>query len=215
MLVAIVPIITAIRHDNNLSNLLEQVGHEVVDLGVCDGRPVDYPDVAAAVATRVGREGSGSRILISGLGGMCIAANKFPGVCAVLCHDGMTAEMSRRHNDANVLCLAAGMLGESFIRHTVSTWLEAPFDGGYYARQIEKIASLEYGGRGERVTDRTTRLEGDLKHVSAIIDIRLAQCDRHSAALPWQPLRNLTKQATQLKGCPDFPRSSTWNWARA
>ncbi len=134
-----------------LIELLKHLGHEVVDLGVCDGRPVDYPDVAATVAARVGRKEADRGILISGSGlGMCIAANKFPGVRAVLCHDGMTAEMSRRHNDANVLCLAAGMLGESFIRHIVSTWLKAPFDGGYYARQIEKIASLEYGGRGER-----------------------------------------------------------------
>ncbi len=133
-----------------LIEFLKQLGHEVVDLGVCDGRPVDYPDVAAAVAARVGRKEADRGILISGSGlGMCIAANKFPGVRAVLCHDGMTAEMSRRHNDANVLCLAAGMLGESFIRHIVATWLKAPFDGGYYARQIEKIASLEYGGRGE------------------------------------------------------------------
>lgn len=126
---------------------LRQLGHEVIDLGVCDDRPVDYPDIAASVARKVGRKEADRGILISGSGlGVCIAANKFPGVRAVLCHDVMTAEMSRRHNDANVLCLASGMLGESFIRHIVATWLKAPFDGGRYARQVEKIASLEYGG---------------------------------------------------------------------
>jgi len=76
---------------------------------------------------------------------MCIAANKVFGVRAVLCHDDMTAEMSRRHNDANVLCLAAGMLGESFLRHIVATWLTAPFDGGCYANQVAKIGLLESG----------------------------------------------------------------------
>ena len=130
-----------------LIELLRQSGHEVIDLGVCNDRPVDYPDIAAAVACKVARKEVDRGILISGTGlGMCIAANKVSGVRAVLCHDGMTAEMSRRHNDANVLCLAAGMLGESFIRHIVATWLKAPFDGGCYAKQVEKIASLECGG---------------------------------------------------------------------
>jgi ribose 5-phosphate isomerase B len=131
-----------------LIELLRQSGHEVLDLGVRDDRPVDYPDVAATVARKVARKEADRGILISGTGlGMCIAANKVAGVRAVLCHDGMTAEMSRRHNDANVLCLAAGMLGESFIRHIVATWLKAPFDGGCYAQQVKKIASLEHGGR--------------------------------------------------------------------
>jgi ribose 5-phosphate isomerase B len=130
-----------------LIELLRQFGHEVIDLGVCDERPVDYPDIAATVASKVGRKEVDRGILISGSGlGMCIAANKFPGVRAVLCHDDMTAEMSRRHNDANVLCLASGMLGESFIRHIVATWLKAPFDGGCYTKQVQKIASLESGG---------------------------------------------------------------------
>ncbi|MGO9109882.1 MAG: ribose 5-phosphate isomerase B [Thermoguttaceae bacterium] len=131
-----------------LIGLLRELGHEVVDLGAHEPRPVDYPDIAASVAGSVGRKEADRGILISGSGlGMCIAANKFASVRAVLCHDDMTAEMSRRHNDANVLCLAAGMLGESIIRHIVATWLKAPFEGGCYARQLEKIASLESGGQ--------------------------------------------------------------------
>jgi ribose 5-phosphate isomerase B len=131
-----------------LIRLVKELGHEVVDLGACEPRPVDYPDIAAAVAERVRRKEVDRGILISGSGlGMCIAANKFPAVRAALCHDDMTAEMSRRHNDANVLCLAAGMLGESIIRHIVLTWLKAPFDGGCYAAHLEKIARLEYGGQ--------------------------------------------------------------------
>ncbi len=130
-----------------LIELLRQLGHNVVDLGAYDASPVDYPNVAATVAGKVGCKEADRGILISGSGlGMCIAANKFPGIRAVLCHDDMTAEMSRRHNDANVLCLAAGMLGKSFIRRIVATWLKVPFDGGCYARQVEKIASLECGG---------------------------------------------------------------------
>ncbi len=129
-----------------LIELLRQLGHQVVDLGAYDERPVDYPDVAASVARKVGGKEVDRGILISGSGlGMCIAANKVPGVRAVLCHDDMTAEMSRRHNDANVLCLASGMLGESFIRRIVEIWVKAPFDGGCYAKQVEKIAALECG----------------------------------------------------------------------
>jgi ribose 5-phosphate isomerase B len=127
---------------------LGELGHEVVDLGACEPRPVDYPDIAAVAAERVGRKEVDRGILISGSGlGMCIAANKFPAVRAALCHDDMSAEMSRRHNDANVLCLAAGMLGEGVMRRIVATWLKTPFDGGCYAAQLEKIAGLESGGQ--------------------------------------------------------------------
>ena len=75
---------------------------------------------------------------------MCIAANKFPGVRAAPCHDDLSAEMSRRHNDLNLLCLSADMLGERLIDRMVEIWLRTEFEGGRHARRVEKIASIEH-----------------------------------------------------------------------
>ena len=74
---------------------------------------------------------------------MCIAANKVPGVRAAPCHDSITAEMSRRHNDANVLCLSADLLGEELIDRMVRIWLATDFEGGRHARRVEKITQYE------------------------------------------------------------------------
>lgn len=124
--------------------LIEKLGHEAVNEGTDGDCGVDYPDVAAHVASAVS-EGKAERgILICGTGiGMAIAANKFPGIRAAPCHDDLTAEMSRRHNDLNVLCLSADMLGERLIDRMVEIWLKTEFEGGRHARRIEKIAELE------------------------------------------------------------------------
>ena len=74
---------------------------------------------------------------------MCIAANKVRGMRAAPCHDDLTAELSRRHNDANVLCLSADLLGERLIDHMISIWLTTPFEGGRHARRVNKIMGLE------------------------------------------------------------------------
>jgi ribose 5-phosphate isomerase B len=74
---------------------------------------------------------------------MCIAANKVPGVRAAPCHDSITAEMSRRHNDANVLCLSADLLGEELIERMIRIWLTTNFEGGRHARRVEKITQFE------------------------------------------------------------------------
>jgi ribose 5-phosphate isomerase B len=76
---------------------------------------------------------------------MAIAANKVPGVRAATCHDEVTAEMSRRHNDLNVLCLAAEMLGPEMQDKVIRTWLTTPFEGGRHARRVGKITALEPG----------------------------------------------------------------------
>ncbi|MGH7172544.1 MAG: ribose 5-phosphate isomerase B [Gemmataceae bacterium] len=123
---------------------LQQSGHEVFDAGPAVRECVDYPDFAFEVARAVGDGRAERGILICGTGiGMCIAANKVHGVRAAPCHDGITAEMSRRHNDANVLCLSADLLGEELIDRMVRIWLETPFDGGRHARSVEKITRFE------------------------------------------------------------------------
>lgn len=125
-------------------DLLRRLGHEVVDAGTATTEPVDYPDIAAVVAGQVSRGEVERGILVCGTGlGMCIAANKFPGVRAAPCHDDLTAEMSRRHNDLNVLCLSADLLGEKLVDRMVELWLNTPFEGGRHARRIEQITKLE------------------------------------------------------------------------
>ncbi|MGO9112664.1 MAG: ribose 5-phosphate isomerase B [Thermoguttaceae bacterium] len=127
-----------------LIELIGQWQHEVVDLGVFDSRPVDYPEVAAGVAQQVGSGQVDRGILIGGTGlGMCIAANKVPGVRAVPCHDLMTAQFSRLHTNSNVLCLSASLLGQRLICHIVEIWLKTPFEGGRHQCRLDKIAELE------------------------------------------------------------------------
>ncbi len=125
-------------------SILHQLGHDVFDAGPSGRECVDYPDFAFEVAKAV-HEGRAERgILICGTGiGMCIAANKVAGIRAAPCHDCITAEMSRRHNDANVLCLSADLLGEELVERMVRLWLETPFEGGRHARRVEKITRFE------------------------------------------------------------------------
>lgn len=126
-------------------DLLKALGQEVVDDGVFDNESADYPDIAQIVAQRVSNNEVDRGILICGTGiGMAIAANKFSGVRAAPCHDDLTAEMSRRHNNLNVLCLSADMLGERLIDRMIEIWLKTEFEGGRHARRIEKINELEH-----------------------------------------------------------------------
>jgi ribose 5-phosphate isomerase B len=123
---------------------LQQLGHEVLDFGPDAGSSVDYPDYAQKVARAVGAGEVERGILICGTGiGMCIAANKVHGVRAAPCHDSITAELSRSHNDANVLCLSADLLGEELIERMLKIWLVTPFEGGRHARRVEKIMRVE------------------------------------------------------------------------
>lgn len=127
-----------------LIELLKQLGQEAVDVGTNSTESCDYPDIACVVAGQVSRREVDRGILICGTGiGMSIAANKFPGVRAAPCHDDLSAEMSRRHNDLNVLCLSADMLGEKLIDRMVEIWLNTEFEGGRHARRVEKILQLE------------------------------------------------------------------------
>lgn len=119
---------------------LAELGQEGIDLGPNTPESVDYPDYAAKVADAVAKKEVDRGILICGSGiGMCIAANRFPGVRAALVHDDFTAEMSRRHNDANVMCLSADLLGEQLISRMVEVWVKTQFEGGRHARRLEKI----------------------------------------------------------------------------
>lgn len=127
-------------------SVLQQLGHEALDLGPTGTDSVDYPDFAFLVAQTVSEGKADRGILICGTGiGMCIAANKVKGIRAAPCHDSITAEMSRRHNDANVLCLSADLLGEDLIDRMVRIWLETEFEAGRHARRVDKIVKREEG----------------------------------------------------------------------
>lgn len=125
-------------------DLLGELEHEGVDYGPDAPEAVDYPDFAAKVAKAVSQNEAARGILICGTGmGMCIVANKFKGVRAAACHDDLTAEISRSHNDANVLCLSGDLLGDRLVTRMVDIWLRTEFDGGRHARRVEQIAELE------------------------------------------------------------------------
>ena len=127
-----------------LADSLQQLGHQIQNVGTDSTESCDYPDIAAKVAKQVSCNEVDRGILICGTGiGMQIAANKFAKVRATTCHDEFTAEMCRRHNDVNVLCLAADMLGERRVDQLVKVWLATEFEGGRHARRVEKIGSIE------------------------------------------------------------------------
>ena len=135
---------------SKILQMITEAGHEAIDLGTDSIESVDYPDFAGQVAKSVSSGTIDRGILICGSGlGMCIVANKFP----TQCHDDLSAEMSRLHNDSNVLCLSADMLGDKLINRMINIWLKTKFEGGRHARRLEKIAEIERevasGGEGE------------------------------------------------------------------
>ena len=129
---------------SRLTQLLQSLECDVRDFGPFETQSVDYPDYAAQVSREVSSGGLDRGILICGTGiGMCITANKFAGVRAAPCHDSVTAEYSRLHNDANVICLSADQLSDQLADQVIRIWLKTPFEEGRHARRLQKIADLE------------------------------------------------------------------------
>ena len=122
--------------------LVSSLGHEVLDHGCVSEQSVNYPDYARVVCTAV-EEGTADRgILICGTGiGMSMAANRSESIRADLCHEIFTATMSREHNDANVLCLGARVVGPGLILEIVKTWLSTDFAGGRHQTRIELFST--------------------------------------------------------------------------
>ncbi len=134
-----------VKIKNRLVQTLKLKGFDVLDEGTNSDQPVDYPDYARIVAEKVSRGTAERGILICGTGiGMSIAANKFEGVRAASCYDEVMVEMSRRHNDVNVLCLPGDLIGERPVDELVLMWLKTEFDGGRHLQRIDKIAELEH-----------------------------------------------------------------------
>jgi ribose 5-phosphate isomerase B len=129
-----------------VKSVVSQLGHECIDIGTKGQKPVDYPDVAYKAALAVSRGQADRAILACGTGiGMCMAANKIKRVRAALCHDELSAQISRHHNDANVLCLSGDLIGDVLLRKIVEVWLETAFSGGRHQRRVNKIEAIEQG----------------------------------------------------------------------
>ncbi len=130
-----------------LTLFLKELGHEVDDKGTHDSNCCDYTDVAYITGKAVASGETAMGILICGSGiGMSISANKIKGIRAALCHDELSAELSRRHNNANILCLASDVMGEELMRRIVGNWLETAFEGdGRHGRRVRKIGCIEEG----------------------------------------------------------------------
>ncbi len=117
---------------------LNQEQIQVLDMGCDSNDSVDYPLFARAVCDAVLNGEADFGILVCGTGiGMSMAANRIKGIRAALCHELFTARMSREHNDANVLCLGARVIGPGLALETVKTWLRTEFAGGRHLRRIE------------------------------------------------------------------------------
>ncbi len=130
---------------DKIGTIITELGHDVVDCGTSNGSDsVDYTDYGIEAARSVSKGDSDRAILVCGTGlGMSLIANKVRGVRATVCHDLHTVEMSRRHNDANVLCLGADIVDQGLLEKKVKLWIETPFEGGRHARRVDKIMDAE------------------------------------------------------------------------
>ena len=130
---------------DELAAKLAQLGHDILDLGAHSSAPVDYPDSAAAVAAVIRNDQVDRGIIVCGSGaGVSIAANKFPGIRAAVCHDTYTAHQAVEHDDMNVLCLGARVIGSALALDLVNAFLGAGFSTEErFQRRLRKILAIE------------------------------------------------------------------------
>jgi|ERR1051325_1578469 ribose 5-phosphate isomerase B len=134
---------------------LQEMGLTIEDFGTESTKAADYPDPAGAAASAVQNGECELGILFCGTGiGMSITANKLHGIRAALCHDELTAEMARRHNNANILCLPADLVGDALMKRIVEVWLKTPFEAGRHQARIDKITSIEKSQCDGRMKDK-------------------------------------------------------------
>src|SRR3990172_4740608 len=127
-----------------IADWLTAAGHEVVDSGVNDSTPVDYPDVIAPAARAVAGGDCAMAIVLGGSGtGEAIVANKVRGIRCVEAADPVTARLGREHNDANMLSMGARIVGSQVAQACVEAFVAGVFEGGHHQRRVEKIAELK------------------------------------------------------------------------
>jgi ribose 5-phosphate isomerase B len=131
---------------DRLLAVLEELGHEAVDLGAdTDTEPIDYPDKAREIGNAIATDSADRGVLVCGSGvGASVAASKLPGIRAAVCHDVYSAHQGVEHDDMNVLCLGSEVVGAELAADLVRAFLRAEFDGGErYVRRLEKIEQME------------------------------------------------------------------------
>ncbi len=134
----------AIELRGAIVSFLQARGIEVLPLGPAEGESADYPDFGEKVARAVSSGEAEKGILLCGTGiGMSIVANKFPGVRAALITDDFTAQMSKEHNNANIIVMGGRVLTETEACAMVKTWLDTEFEGGRHQRRLDKISAIE------------------------------------------------------------------------
>lgn len=122
---------------------LQERNIEFIDCG-CNGETVDYPDIAVRLCEKVTNGECGKGILVCGTGiGMSMAANKVNGIRAAVCGDCYSARFTRLHNNANVLCMGARVIGAGLAAQITDEFLDTEFEGGRHERRVEKIMKLE------------------------------------------------------------------------
>ncbi len=126
-----------------LVEFIESMGHSVKDLGPFNTDSIDYPDYAQKMCKTVVDKESDLGIAICGTGvGMSMACNKVPGIRASLCSESYSAKLTRQHNNSNVLCLGARVIGVELAKDIVNEYLKAEFEGGRHQRRIDKLENF-------------------------------------------------------------------------
>ncbi len=134
----------AVQMKNNVINHLKAQGYDVIDVGTYSEESCDYPDYAYAAAKKVADGEVAKGILICGTGiGMSIAANKVKGIRCALCDNLFSAEMTRRHNDSNMLAMGARVISNQLALEIVDMFLQTPFEGDRHQRRIDKVMAIE------------------------------------------------------------------------
>ena len=134
----------AIALKNHLKAYLEGKGYDVKDFGTHTTDSCDYPDFAAPAAQAVASGECEKGIVLCTTGiGVSMAANKVKGIRCALCHEPWSAEMTRRHNDANMLAIGAGVTGTNLAERIVDAFLTAEFEGGRHQRRVDKVMAIE------------------------------------------------------------------------
>ena len=134
----------AVELKKEIEALLTEMGEEYIDFGTHTTESCDYPIFAARAARAVADDTCEKGILICGTGiGISIAANKVHGIRCALCNDPLSAELTRRHNDANMVAFGARIIGAELAKSIVRTFLTTPFDGGRHQKRVDLITKLE------------------------------------------------------------------------
>lgn len=134
---------------DSMVEYIKSLGNEVLNLGTNSADSVDYPDYAKKVCEEIQKGNSDLGILICGTGiGMSLAANKFEGIRAACVSDVYSAKMSRNHNNANVLCIGARVIGDEVAKLIIKTFLENEFEAGRHQRRVDKIMAFEKENKG-------------------------------------------------------------------